>query len=234
MAKVLFTAVVADMRNKLAGTVFSKNRYGGYTRTKTTPVNPQTSFQQNQRALLSAASSAWRGLTDAQRESWITGAQSFPFTDVFGRTMYLSGQALFVKLWINMSLAGQSPNVTAPNPVNVPLMGLSALSAEAAAGGGAVDLTITWGPVSIPAGFSLAIWATPGISAGKTFVKNLYRQIGVVGSVPDATALETLFNDRFGNVRPGERIFIKTALISNTTGQQGQPSELTAVVSQSA
>jgi hypothetical protein len=28
MAKVLFTAVVADMRNKLNGTVFSKNRYG--------------------------------------------------------------------------------------------------------------------------------------------------------------------------------------------------------------
>ena len=42
MAKILTTAIVADIRNKLNGSVFSKNRYGAYVRTKVTPVNPQT------------------------------------------------------------------------------------------------------------------------------------------------------------------------------------------------
>ena len=43
MAKIKMTAIVADMRNKLNGSVFSRNRGGAYIRTKVTPINPQTS-----------------------------------------------------------------------------------------------------------------------------------------------------------------------------------------------
>ena len=53
MAKILMTAIVADIRNKLNGSVFSKNRYGAYVRTKVTPVNPQSTAQQNTRNNLS-------------------------------------------------------------------------------------------------------------------------------------------------------------------------------------
>src|SRR5437867_2761155 len=117
MAKLLFTAVVADMRNKLNGTVFSKNRYGAYARTKVTPVNPQSTAQQNQRNTLSTNSAAWRGLTEAQRQSWIDGAINFPTTDIFGNSKILSGQALYVKFNNNLASIGVAPIDTAPTPV---------------------------------------------------------------------------------------------------------------------
>ena len=49
MAKVLFSALISDMRNKLNGSVFAKNRGGSYLRTKVTPVNPQTVAQVHKR-----------------------------------------------------------------------------------------------------------------------------------------------------------------------------------------
>lgn len=47
MAKIKFGMMMTDARGKLGGQVFSKNRSGSYVRTKVTPVNPQTTTQQN-------------------------------------------------------------------------------------------------------------------------------------------------------------------------------------------
>ena len=48
---------------------------------------------QNVRNRLSTNSQAWRGLTEAQRQGWIDAAINFPFTDIYGNTKILSGQA---------------------------------------------------------------------------------------------------------------------------------------------
>ena len=103
MARVLFTAVVADMRNKLNGTVFSKNKSGAYTRTKVTPVNPQSASQTQNRQRLSRFSQLWRTLSIAAITAWNDLAKSQPFgTDVFGNPKFLSGLSLFVKLNSNI------------------------------------------------------------------------------------------------------------------------------------
>ena len=167
------TAVVADIRNKLNGSVFSKNRYGAYMRTKVTPVNPQTTYQQNNRALLAAASSGWRDLDAADREAWITAAPNFPMTDIFGNTKILSGQALFVGLTSNLINAGESQVSSAPTPVSIAAF---SITAAVAANGGAKTITIS--PATIPAGFVMQVYATPSYPVGISFVKNKYRFVG--------------------------------------------------------
>lgn len=227
MAKLLFTAVVADMRNKLNGTVFSKNRYGAYTRTKVTPVNPQSTAQQAARNNLSTNSQAWRGLTEAQRQSWIDAAPSFPFTDIFGNSKILSGSALFVKLNNNLVNAGMAPITTAPAPVAIPA--IDTISLAAAAGAGTVSLTFA--PTPVPADFVMVVEATPNIAPGISFVKNRFRFLSnLAAAATSPAALGAAYAALFGAPVVGQKIFVRVRLVSTVTGQSGIPLQTLAIV----
>jgi len=227
MAKVLFTAVVADMRNKLNGTVFSKNRYGAYTRTKVTPVNPQTTAQQTQRSNLAANSQAWRGLTEDQRQGWISAAPNFPVTDIYGNQKILSGQALFVRLNNNLQKYNSTPILDAPSPVAVPGVSDLVLTADASA----QTLSLDFAPDPIPLQFVMVVFATPQITPGRNFVKNEFRF--VVVDNPAATsplALEGDYIPLFGALVAGQKVFVKAFLLSLVTGQAGVPSQVQTIV----
>lgn len=227
MAKVLFTAVVADMRNKLNGSVFSKNRGGSYVRTKVTPVNPQTDAQQSVRGRFGAFAAAWRGLTEAERQSWIDAAPSFPVTDIFGSSKILSGSQLYSKLNLNLAQAGQTEITTAPTPADIPsLIGLS-LSATDTPG-----LTFDADLQDVPAGFSAVVFATPNYGAGISFVKNKFRFITALAAAAamDPANILAAYQAVFGNPIAGQKISIRVFLVSNTTGQAGVPFSATAIV----
>ena len=227
MAKLLFTAVVADMRNKLNGTVFSKNRYGAYARTKVTPVNPQSTAQQAQRNKLATNSAAWRGLTEAQRQSWIDGAINFPTTDIFGNSKILSGQALYVKLNNNLGRIGAALISTCPTPVAIPALSITGVVADDSAN--TVVITAT---TPVPAGFAMAVNATPNVGAGKSFVKNLYRSVqNFAAAAAGPFDISTAFVALFGDPVIGNKVFVQCFYISTTTGQAGIPvSAMTVVV----
>lgn len=228
MAKVKYSALVSDMRNKLNGSVLSKNRAGNYIRNKTTPVNPQTSFQQANRQKLGAMSSAWNGLTEAQRASWRASVASFPYTDIFGDRKELDGKSLMIKLNMNLLNAGQAEIQTAPASVAIPELGITSGTATVSDG---VGLVIT--PVTVPVGFSLLVYATPPVNGGVYFVKNKYRLLGTATAVAGAVDLETLYNDRFGALSAGDvgkAVSVRCALVSNTTGQLGVGVDIRIVV----
>lgn len=226
MAKVLFTAVVADMRNKLNGTVFSKNRYGAYTRTKVTPVNPQTTAQQNARNRLSTQSQAWRGLTETQRQSWIDGAANFPTTDIFGNTKILSGQALYVRLNANLALIGEAAIDDCPNPVAIPAFELSTVAADDSA-----NTVILTGTTPVPADFALVVMGTPNITPGISFVKNRFRFVDAIAAAATSPYdISAAYTALFGDPVTGQKIFIKAFLISTITGQAGIPVQASTIV----
>lgn len=226
MAKILTTAIVADIRNKLNGSVFSKNRYGSYVRTKVTPVNPQTTAQQNVRNVLAAFSANWRGLSQAERDSWTNAAPSFPSTDIFGMPKILSGNALYVKLNSNLQNAGASVLTSAPTPGAIPP--IASLSVTAAAGTPAVSIVFTPSPVFTDT--ALKIEATPPIAPGISFVKNRFRVIGYVPAAGTSpyNAL-TDYNAKFGDPVEGQKIFIRVTVINLLTGQMGIPIQAVAV-----
>lgn len=230
MAKIKFSALVSDMRNKLNGSVMSKNRYGSYVRNKVTPVNPQTNYQQAARQLLGSLSSQYRGLTQAQRLSWINGAGNFPFTDIFGDVRHLSGQTLFVKLNTNLVNAGAATIDTAPLPVGVPELLIEGVTVEATAGV-ISDLSLAVSEATIPVGYALAVYATPPLPASIQFVKNRYRYIGVATVTAGEADILAAYSARFGTAAAlGEQVHVRVALISTSTGQQGVPSAATGTV----
>jgi len=227
MAKILFTAFMADARNKVAGTVFSKNRYGAYTRTKVTPVNPQSVAQQLRRSQFGARSAAWRSLTEAQRISWIDAAPSFPIFDIFGASKILSGQALYNRLNLNLTLAGQANITTAPAAGAVGAITTFPIISDVSLG---QVLTGTTTPVVVPAGNTLVFFATPQYGAGISFVKNKYRFTGTVaagGSIEDTNIPG--YVALFGVPILGQKVSVKAFCINNTTGQAGVPISDTTV-----
>lgn len=226
MAKLLFTAIVADMRNKLNGTVFSKNRYGAYARTKVTPVNPQTTAQQNARNRMSTQSQNWRGLTEAQRQSWIEGAVNFTTTDIFGNSKQLSGQALYVKLNSNLSLIGEAAIDTCPLPVAIPALALDSVTADDSA-----NTVIIAGTTPVPADFAMVVMATPNITPGRNFVKNQFRFVDALAAAATSPFdISAAYVALFGDPVLDQKIFVKAFYISTTTGQAGIPVQVQTLV----
>lgn len=230
MAKIKFSALVSDMRNKLNGSVLSKNRYGSYMRNKVTPVNPQTSFQQNARAVLSALSSGFGSLTEAQRKGWRDLAQNLPFTDIFGDPKILDAKSLYVKLNANLQKIGETIISAAPVKVGVPAVALES-GLVSVSGGNVSGLTLQIEPDAIPAGFALVVYATPGLPAQRNFVKNQFRYIGTFPAVAGEIEFPDEYQARLGTPIVGSKVTFRAALVSTNSGQQGIPSELALIVS---
>lgn len=226
MAKALYGAGLVDMRNKVNGWVFSKNRYGGYVRTKVTPVNPETDYQAQARQRLSNLSSSWRGLTDSQRKQWRDAAQDFPIIDIFGNPQQLAGNALFIQLNTNLLIAGQSTIDSPPLPEAIPNLFITGVSADTSSP--AYDISVSEN--SDPSGFVCAVYTTGNVGPGIKFVKNRLRLLGTISISTGVIDALSDFNSRFGNLIAGQRVSAQVRLISKTTGQAGIPAQGSTIV----
>jgi hypothetical protein len=217
--KILWGALVVDGRNKIGGQVASKNRYGAYMRNKVTPVNPQTELQQNVRGRFGARASAWRGLTEPQRQSWIDAAPNFPILDIFGNSKILSGASLYQSLNLNLAQAGQAAITTAPSPVAI--TSLVSLAVEYSSG----DINVTAGIAAVPAGMTAIVFATPPYGAGQYFVKNKYRFLRTVAAAGaiNPVDISSAYGDAFGTPPVGQKFSVTMFLVVNATGQAGVP-----------
>ena len=218
MAKVKFSALISEMRNKLNGSVFSKNRAGNYLRNKVTPVNPQTSYQTAVRALLTAASQAWRTLTEAQRLAWNSAVQNFTGTDIFGDVKTPSGINLFNKLFINAGTIGATNLNTPPGLTSSPPVPTESVTTTTTGVVTVTDPTLT----NVPSGLSLVVKMTPSVSAGKNFLKGKSR---IVSVLPAGTTLPRVISAdyaaKFGAIVAGEKIGYELVYIDENTFVQG-------------
>lgn len=225
--KMKFGAIVVDGRNKIGGHVASKNRAGAYLRTKVTPVNPQTSYQLAARAALTGFSQGWRGLTQAQRDSWNAAVGDYQRTDIFGDLKSPTGLNLFVRLNRELDLIGVASISVPPLPSAVGA--IVSTSVAAAAGAGTIVLT---NDGAVPASTSIKVYATPAVSPGKSFVKSEYRCIGSFAAAEASPIdIQALYDARFGAVgTAGQKIFVKIVPVNATTGQVGQASQVSTVI----
>lgn len=217
-AKIKLTAMVAEIRGKLNGTVFSRNSSGAYVRNKVTPVNPNTSFQSNVRADFTTVAQAWRDLTEAQRNAWNQGVVAFSHTDVFGDNVPLSGFNLHQALNLNLLAVGAAVITSPPLPGAV----FNFTSASLAADFTLQTMTITYAPV-IPAATSVLVKATAALSAGKNFVKSELRQIDVILAADVSPfSIETEYIAKFGAIGAiGSKVFMELRAVVDATGQGG-------------
>lgn len=215
MATIKYSALVSEMRNKLNGSVLSKNRGGNYMRNKVTPVNPQTVHQQNQRNLLSTIAKGWRGLTEAQRQAWINASPSFPYTDVYGDKKTLSGSTLYIKLNLNVAKVGGTALDSPPTPGS--LGSLTNLVVTAVSATGAV--TLGWVSEGGAADQFAFIEATPGIDPGISFVKNRFRAVAYGLLSANTLVLTPQYAARLGAFAVGQKVFARVSVVNGATGQ---------------
>ena len=224
--KIKFGSIVVAGSGKIGGHVASKNRGGAYLRTKVTPSNPNTSYQAAARSILASLSTGWSLLTDAQRLGWNSAVKDFATTDIFGDIKNPSGINLYVKLNANLIASGQAVISSAPAKEEVQFSQLTSATFD----------TLTPATSSIDFsdnvldGVMLQIRATPIVSAGTTFVKNLYRDILYAEVDGSSVVFGTAYTAKFGSPAAGQVFYISVAVVL-ANGQKGtsQTFRVTAV-----
>lgn len=98
MALVQLGGGVHDIRGSIGGTVFSRNRFGNYIRSRITPVNPASSRQNLIRAVIQDLAQRWSSaLTQAQRDQWEVYAANITRQNKLGAQIFLTGFNHYVR-----------------------------------------------------------------------------------------------------------------------------------------
>ena len=117
MASITFGSIVAEARGSVGLVSYSRNNYGAYAKTRTTPTNPNTAKQITARARVTSGVAAWRALTPAQRESYNQIAILYSIQNRVGMSYTLNGYNFFLRQYIVCNLAGVAAPTSGTAPV---------------------------------------------------------------------------------------------------------------------
>lgn len=225
-AKVKLSALVSEMRGKLNGSVFSRNRGGAYLRTKVTPSNPQTPSQLGARSLLASLSQQWRTLTVVERAAWNAVVENFPSVDVFGDQRIPSGQQLFIRLNTNITNVGAAVITTPPAPLGAEETGALTLSVIETAD----VFTVGYVNSPVPAGHAMLLEATAGKSAGIDNFTSFFRVISTVAAAETTPELASAdYVTKFGGIVAGLKYGARMKSIRLLTGEVSVPETINAI-----
>jgi len=201
----------------IAGTTYSHNRAGQYTRSRRTPVQGIGSPRRAAiKAAFSAASSAWASLTAALQLAWGAFAAQNPYTDSLGQSIKLTGHQMFVA--INTQLQNMGLPISSVVPLATAVWG-PVLTTLTAVHAGAVTLTMGGGGAVTD---HLLIAMSPPQSGGVTFTNN-FSQIGTaLGNLATAQVLTAAYIGQFGSLTAGQRVFYRLTPV-NQYGVGGTP-----------
>lgn len=227
MAKVKFGFGVSDVRNKINGSVFARNRGGAYVRTKVTPLNPQSVRQVAARNLLTSLAQSFRSLTQEQITAWNEAVTQWQTTDIFGDLVSPTGLALYVRLNANISNGGGALISTPPAPVGADA--LTELTLSATVTGDVFDVDFL--PATVPADHTMYIESTSMLSPGINNANSRFRFIGTASagaaSPVDAFALQT---NKFGALVAGQKAYVRCKFINIITGEVSLALKASAIV----
>jgi hypothetical protein len=228
MAKIKLGSNLADIRGKVNGHVFSKNRSGNYLKTKTNPINRNTTAQAAVRAFFSTLTKGWAALTDAQRGSWNSAALNFKKINSLSDTIALSGHQLYISINRVLQTIGGVVISTAPYPAVVTPVLTASVDADVS------DATqvLTYTP-AVPATDTWILEATRPLSAGKQSNSQDYKKIDVIltadASPFDITAAyEAVFGTTWKTA--GAKIFYRLTPAITLTGVTAKRTNFTTVV----
>jgi len=218
MSRVLFSAPIASITGKLAGSVFQLS-YGGFQlRSKVSPRNPRVARQQNQRMSQAFIAASWRDLTPTERQSWIDGAP-----------VGFSGFNFFVQSNRNLSLIGLAlqPTFTSssiPADFGMSITGLSHTAFNIAASG---PLFV------VPSDTILLVKTSRPLSPAFSFVPQSWIvDTSIFASGVNLTVPTSILSDYFnahGSIASNERIFLSSCLINTTNGLRGNETRITEI-----
>lgn len=208
MAKVLTVPTSGSIGN----TTFSRNRNGQYIRQRSTPTQPRTTAQINQRARLTTAAAAWRGLTDAQRAGWTAFGNSFTVVNSLGQSNHLTGLQAYTKVNTVNALNGASQVSTPPAlPTFLPP---TTTGITATAGTQLLEVAGT-APAT---GTTFMFYACAQVSAGVSFVNNYAWLLTSNAPTTGNFVLTSAYAAKFGPLVIGKKVFVK--VVQSQAGMQ--------------
>ena len=243
MARVSFGALIEEITGKLAGSVF-QDSYGGFQiRTRVTPRNPQTNYQQLRRGEFGFISSLWRALTNIQRQTWVDEAGTNP-----------AALNLFIQRNVNLALIDEAVipsfvSSTEPDGMSIDFVevtpGTMTIIATGIGPGTPDNLVDDDGdkitdfdgvfvvspssggssPTTVPAGTKLLLQVTNQREIGQYFTNpSMYSPVitfdeGTDLSTP--TDIITEWQSRYGVLKANKRLCLKSMLIDKASGLRG-------------
>lgn len=208
---MIFTStIVAQASGSIGGLTFSRNRGGKYIRSRATPTNPNTTFQQAVRGFLSDLTSKWNDLlTQAERDAWDLYAENVPLSNPLGEPRNVGGLGMYNRSNVPRLQAGLTRQDTAPGTFNIGDFGnpniISITASTNILSLGFVD-TDAWLDET---GSAMLVYTSRAQNPTINFFKGPYRFAAAIlgdDSVPPTTpaAIALAFN-----VEVGQRIFVK-------------------------
>lgn len=215
---------VGAMSGSKGGTTASHNRNGAYFRNRSIPVNPRTSAQTVVRNRISSLSSAWRSLTQGQRDQWSAVAATLPRTDALGQTYTQTGLQLFTGYNSTLLLLGES-TVTDPVPVDTsPNIIEVSPTITASDTGGSRLMVVGFGGTVGASTEKVLVYATAPISQGINFVgPSQFKYVAETPANVTSFSILTPYQALFGPLvaaLEGQKVFIKCVPYS-TNGYPG-------------
>lgn len=217
MALIKWGMMVVDGRGKLGGHVLTKSRNGASVRTKVTPTNPQTSYQQTNRAIFGQLSSNWTGLTEAQRQAWNGAVKEFEKTNIFGDLKTPAGRDLYISLNRNILQAGGTIINTPPTKQGIKPNAITSIDFDAVE-----DLINIELQAALDANEMALVYLTAPMSPGRYNFSGAYRFF----TADDSQIAKVEFADyeaRFGTLTPGKALGVQVVVCNKVTGEKSPP-----------
>ncbi len=225
-AKFTPGAIISEISGKIAATIFTRNRGGNIIRNRRTPINRRSVLQSIRRQGLGNLASSWRGITQAERDSWNGATGNFPYQNSLGETKFLSGEQLYIQFNQNLLLIGQATIQTAPAPFAFATFTTSLTGADAVPA-----LSLVFTPTPLTALNYFNVFSTPNLSPGIGSPNaSLFRYLETV-EPSDTSPADILasFQGSFGDPVETQKIFVEIRPVAST-GQGGTPLRTSTVV----
>ena len=218
--KVKMGMFMTDAVGKSGGQCLQRNHYGLFARNIVIPTNPQTLPQQDRRAQLEFLTFNWQLLNDDERTNWIAETANYPRTNSFGDTYYMTGQALYISLNLNLWKIGQAFISTPVTKVIPPDVGTFAPVMKGTPS--AFHLHFTALPNDGDSRY--IVYASASTSPGKYYVSTALRSIAVHDMDADNVYdFGPDYDNYFGGNTADQKTFVKAVSVSSRCGCMGVP-----------
>jgi hypothetical protein len=209
--------ITQPKRGTVGASVFLQSRYGVMERQRVIPLNPKTLAQQNQRSVLAAVASEWRGLTDPVRANWEALAKAMP-----GK---LTGFLAYVEINATLVKCGMPKLEVAPLRPAFGIPSCTGLVVDDTPGVKLTQVSDTVAPDKF------IIEATAPVAPGIRNVNSRFRRLTVVaGHAGPAVDLDltAAYSAQFGAPVAGQRVVVRLTPMKD--GFKGIPLEFNALV----
>jgi hypothetical protein len=221
MARVIYSAMVDEIRGSVGGTTFQANQYGFTIKRKQRNQIPPSASQFTRKSSFQNLAGQWSALTGTQRTAWNTFASTYPQASRKDATINLSGYALFQRINLIRSLDNSLPLIddvpNGPGTFTTPTIAVTLVAGV---------LTFTLSLASISGNHRQFAFASAPLPPGVLTPTNLLRYLaqGTLSSSPGTIDITSSYTSVFGKLPAvGDLLAVKVIAYRQNSGQAHFP-----------